>query len=256
MEWEFFEPVPNQSRKSAVMRKVARLSACSALFAAVGVLASSSEARAAVPIEIEGGGFIGYGTNPSKGPNPFAVGIGARAGVDVYDLYAGLAITYYFGGSGNCGGGAPNSGEGMSSLPATYCGAGIGEVSLSQMSVLYGVDLGYTLSIPRVKYLKIRPLLELGDTEITRSGNVGASDVTAGALSQYHSVNSFYAQPGLLVFLTVSGFFIGADANLLLVPGVLDITGAGANMDGTGNLTTEKRTFVAFTTHAQIGFRF
>jgi hypothetical protein len=212
------------------------------------------KARAWDAFELEGGGFIGYATNPSKGPSPLGVGLGARAGVDLYNFYAGLAITYYFGASGLCGGGAP-TGEGNSLLPASYCGLS-GETSLSQMSVLYGLDLGYTLSVPRVKYLKIRPLLELGDTEITRSGNVLDSDLTAGALSQYHGVNSFFAQPGLLVFVTASGFFVGADDNLLLIPSVLDITGASANTDGSGNLLTEKRTLVAFTSHAQVGFRF
>jgi hypothetical protein len=255
--------VANQSRKGVSMRIASRTRAAAdvlpALFAwgmGLAMWGWPREAGASDAFDIEGGGSIGYATNPSKGPSTLGVGIGARAGVDLYNFYAGLAITYYFGASGNCGGGAPNSGEGLSSLPPSFCTAMAGEVSLSQMSVLYGIDLGYTLTIPRARFLKFRPLLELGDTEITRTGTVIDSDVTAGTLSQYHSVNSFYAQPGLLVFVTTSGFFIGADVNLLVIPGVLDITGAFANADGSGNLSTEKRTLVAFTSHAQVGFRF
>jgi hypothetical protein len=236
------------------MRKVTCIASAVALGACLW--GWSGEARASDAIEIEGGGYIGYGTNPSHGPNPLGVGIGARAGVDFYNFYAGLAATYYFGASGECGGGAPNSGAGLSSLPSSFCSAVAGEVSLSQMTVLYGVDLGYTLTVPRARFLKFRPILELGDAQITRTGSVAMSDITTGPLAQYRSANSFYLQPGLEVFLTVSGFFVGADANLLLMPSVTDIDGASNNNDGTGNLLVSKRTLAAFTTHAQIGFRF
>jgi hypothetical protein len=234
------------------MRKVACRIAV--VLAGACVWAWPGQASAAVPFEIEGGGFIGYATNPSHGPNPLGVGIGARAGVDAYNIYAGIAATYYFGASGNCGAGAP-SGEGLGSLGA-FCGEDDAEISISQMTVLYGVDLGYTLSVPRAKYLKIRPILELGDAELTRTGSVGASDITEGTLAQYRSANAFYLQPGLEVFVTTSGFFIGADANLLLIPSITDIDSASTSEDGAGSLTTSTRAFVSFTAHAQIGFRF
>jgi hypothetical protein len=235
------------------MRKVARLASAIVLGAC---LSAWSRDASAVPFEIEGGGYIGYASNPSHGPNPLGVGIGARAGVDVYNFYAGVAATYYFGSSGNCGAGAPNSGNGLSSLAPAFCTQDAAEVSISQMTVLYGVDLGYTLSFPRAKFLKIRPILELGDSELTRSGSVGASDITMGTLSQYRSANAFYLQPGLEVFLTASGFFIGADANLLVMPSITDIDSASTIGNGPGSLTAATRAFVAFTAHAQVGFRF
>jgi hypothetical protein len=254
---EGFELAANQSRKGGVMRKVAcRIAvvlAGASVFACVW--AWPGQASAAVPFEIEGGGYIGYATNPSHGPNPLGVGIGARAGVDAYNIYAGIAATYYFGSSGNCGAGAP-SGEGLGSLPPAFCGQDGAEISISQMTVLYGVDLGYTLSFPRAKYLKIRPILELGDAELTRSGSVGKSDITEGTLAPYRSANAFYLQPGLEVFLTTSGFFIGADANLLVIPSITDIDSAATSEDAAGSLTTSTRAFVSFTAHAQIGFRF
>jgi hypothetical protein len=238
-----------------VRRKIACLAFATLLGGSFSVW--PGEARAVGPVDIEGGGTLGYGTNPSHGPNPLGVGLGVRAGVNVYGLYAGVDLTYYFGGSGNCGGGAPNSGDGLSSLPPAYCSALPAEVSLSQMSVLYGVDVGYTLNIPRVRFLKFRPILELGDSEITRTGTVGLSDITtAASLAQYRSENSFYVQPGLTVLLVVDAFFFGVDANLLLIPGVTDIEAVSANADGSGNLLTSRRTLAAFTTHAQIGFRF
>jgi hypothetical protein len=232
--------------------------ACLASAATIlGSAVSPWPARAAGPVDIEGAGTLGYGTNPSHGPSPLGVGLGVRAGVNVYGLYAGVNLTYYFGSSGDCGGGAPNSGDGLSSLPPAYCTALASEVSLSQMSVLYGVDLGYTLSIPRVKFLKVRPLLELGDSEITRTGTLGSSDITtAASLAPYRSENSFYLQPGVTLLLVADAFLIGVDANLFVIPRVADLEGVGANADGSANLVTSERTLAAFTTHAQIGFRF
>jgi len=227
---------------------------------AIAVLGASAalprEVRAAGPVEIEGGGLVGGGSNPSHGPNPFAVGIGARGGVEFRHVYLGLAVTYYFGDSGACGAGAPLGDT--SPLPSTFCGAATsgGEVQLSQRASLYGVDLGYTLAIPRVKFLKLRPLVQLGDIEVTRTGSVTSQDVTNGALAGLRSDNRFYLQPGLTLLLTVEAFFLGVDANLLIVPGITDLDGVTANAAGTGSLATSSRTLAAFTSHAQIGFRF
>jgi hypothetical protein len=227
-----------------------------ALFALAGA-ALFPRVASADTLEIEGGGSIGYGSNPSHGPNPLGVGIGARAGIDFRGIYAGLAATYYFGASGNCGAGSP-SGEGMGTLPAAFCqNLGGAEASISQMTVLYGIDLGYTISFPRVQWFKLRPMLELGDAELTRNGTVGASDITNGSLSPYRSSNSFYLQPGLEAFLTTSGFFIGADVNLLVITSLVDVDGASVSEDGAiGALSTSSHSFIAVTAHAQVGFRF
>ncbi len=214
-------------------------------------------AAAVGPVDIEGGGMIGYGTNPSHGPTPFGVGIGFRVGAAVRDIYLGFALTYYFGDSGDCGGGAPNMTPGQSSLSSTFCNAGAGEVSLGQRAVLYGGDIGYTLTVPRAKFFKIRPLVQLGDAEITRTGTLGPSDITtAPGLSQYRSTNNFYVQPGVTAFVTTEGFFIGADVNLLILPSVVDLAGVTATPSGGDLLTTDTHALFSFTAHAQLGFRF
>jgi hypothetical protein len=238
------------------MWKVAHVAA--AVTAGACVVLVPHLARAVGPVDIEGGGIIGGATNPSRGPNPFAVGIGARAGVGIKGVYLGLAITYYLGASGDCGGGAPTRGGGVSVLPPSFCnlGAGGAEVELQQQAVLYGVDLGYTVGFKGAKIFKLRPLVQLGDTEITRTGSVGAQDLTTGALAALRSENSFYVQPGLTAMLTVESFFLAADANLLIVPGVLDVDGVAGNAAGTGTLTTSTLTFASFAAHAQVGFRF
>ena len=214
------------------------------------------EGGPAGPLSFEGGGLIGYTSNPSHGPNPLGVGIGARAGVGYRGLYLGLAVTYYFGSSGDCGGGAPTSGNGLSALPAGFCNlnAGGGEVELQQSTSLYGLDLGYTFGFRRAKYLKLRPILELGDAEISRYGSVSSQDVNG--LAGVNGDNRFYLQPGLTALIVVDAFFIGVDLNLLVVPGVKDPEGVSENVSGTGTLSTSTRVLAACTTHAQIGFRF
>jgi hypothetical protein len=216
------------------------------------------EAHALGPVEIEGGGLVGGGSNPSHGPNPLSVGIGARAGVELKRVYLGLAVTYYFGDSGNCGGGSPTSGADTSSLPPGFCtlASDGGEVELKQRASLYGVDLGYTLGFPRLSFLKLRPLVQIGDAQITRTGSVTSQDITNGALAGLRSENSFYLQPGLTAFVTAESFFLGVDANLLIMPSVTDIDGVTSNAAGTGNLASSTRPLAAFTSHAQIGFRF
>jgi hypothetical protein len=223
------------------------------LLLSLSFVAWARDARAIGLADVEVAGSAGYGTNVSHGPSPLAVGLGARAGVDVYGVYGGLSVMHYFGTSGDCGGGAPTSGDGLMGLPATFCNAGTGEVSLSQYADLYGVDLGYTF---KRSVFKIRPVVGVGDTEITRTGSVGTESITAPPLAQYRSANTLYVQPGVTVLLAVGSFLAGANANLLVIPNVVDISGVTPNMDGTSSVTTTKATFVAFTVHAQVGFRF
>jgi hypothetical protein len=249
-----FVPATKESRETREMRKVARLAAVVFVVGALGSLGWARGAYAS-PLEIEGGGSFGYGTNPSHGPNPLALSFSVRAGLDYNRLYAGIAGTYSFGSSGNCLGDAAIGG-GAPSLPARFCTPN-GEVSIRQSSVLYGADLGYTLSFPGASFLKVRPLLELGDFVLTRSGNVGTSGIMGGTLSSYQSTDAFYLQPGAELLFGMNGFFFGVDANLLLVPSVLDIDSAVIGQSQTmGSLTATRDAFVAFTSHVQIGFRF
>jgi hypothetical protein len=207
------------------------------------------------PVSVEGGGLIGFTSNPSHGPNPFGVGIGARAGVGYKGLYLGVAVTYYFGASGECGGGAPIT-PGTSALAPGFCSVadGGGEVELQQSTSLYGVDLGYTFRFASAKWFKLRPIVQIGDAEITRTGSVSSQEVST--IAGLNGDNRFYVQPGLTALFVAQAFFAGIDANVLVVPGVTDPDGVSENVSGTGTLTSTTRALVAFTGHLQIGFRF
>jgi hypothetical protein len=237
------------------MRKAVEVGVVVAAFAAVAI-GLPREAHAIGPVEVEGGGFVGYGTNPSHGPSPFMVELGARLGASFQGVYAGLAINYYFGDSGTCGGGAPGSGPGVTTLPASFCSSGSGEVSVGQKALLLGIDLGYTFKIPRASWLRLRPMVEIGNANISRNGTLAAQDFVTGPLATYGGGNYFYVQPGLLAMAVIDTFFVGISANLLVVPSVLDIEGTSANADGTLNLLTSTRTLASFNTNLQTGFRF
>jgi hypothetical protein len=207
------------------------------------------------PVSVEGGGLIGFTSNPSHGPNPFGVGIGARAGAAYKGLYLGVAVTYYFGASGECGGGAPIT-QGTSALASGFCSTadGGGEVELEQNTSLYGLDIGYTFKFRSAKWFRLRPILEIGDAEITRTGSVSSQEVNG--IVGLNGDNRFYLQPGLTALFVVQAFFAGIDANLLVVPGVTDPEGVTENVSGTGTLTSTTRALAAFTGHLQVGFRF
>jgi hypothetical protein len=173
-----------------------------------GVICSSEhDAHALGPVDIEAGARVGLGTNPdSKGPNPFGLGIGGRAGVSIFHIYAGLSAIHYFGSSSDV---------------ATP----VGTASLSYSSTLLGVEAGY--SITAIPKLTIRPQL-----------GVGSASFSFGDLSSSH----LYLEPGVTVLVSLGLVYLGADANLLAIPGVergLDTT-----------------TYTAFTIHGQIGVQF
>jgi hypothetical protein len=177
---------------------------------AVGALAAllvasfSNDARALGPIDLEVALEAGGGTNPSNGPiNPLGVGIGGRAGVGFFGFYGGVNVIDYLGGS------------------ETIVGT-----KESVHALMYGLDVGYNI---KVAILTIRPLLGLGNFEISTSP--GSS-----------SPSYFYLQPGVTALISLGLVFVGADANLLVLPSVSTPTGNQAQ--------------TAFTAHGQIGLRF
>jgi hypothetical protein len=71
-----------------------------ALLATLCFLSYAGEAKAIGPVDIEIGAKGGYATNPSNLsgiPNGLGAGIGARAGVGIFGLYAGVNYLHYFG---------------------------------------------------------------------------------------------------------------------------------------------------------------
>ena len=144
------------------------------------------------------------GTNPSSSPiNPLGFGLGGRGGASFFGFYGGVDLMYYFGGSQSV----------------------LGQ-NVSLNTLMYGLDLGYNF---KVAILTIRPLLGIGN--FTVSSNVGGS------------ASKLYLEPGLTGLVSFGTLFVGADANLLVLPGI---------HDSGGNQTTE----TAFTLHGQVGVRF
>lgn len=203
------------------MKNVTRLTVLVAL-AGSAWLATEKDALALGPLDIEIGAKAGIGTTPSNisspAPNPLGFGLGARAGVAILGFYAGGSLVYYFGGSSNVNVGTP---------------AGPASVSVSAHSLMYGVEGGYGLKL--LDILTLRAQVGVGNFTLTADAGSGSSD---------HS--NLYVEPGItgLVSLPFVGWFVGADANVLVLP---DLT-----KDSSGQSQTD----LAFTLHGQIGYKF
>jgi len=188
-----------------------------ALSFGVGTFAMTRNAHALGPVDIEIGAKAGLGTSPvsSSGyPNPLGFGIGARAGVDFLGIYGGVQLMYYFGGS-----------DDVSVAGQSF--------SLKDHTFMYGVEAGYGLTL--LDILTIRPQVGIGNATFSTTGNVSGS-IANGSVSG-GSDNELYIEPGVTGLVSLGGWFVGADANLLFFP----------------SLDNSK---VAFTLHGQIGFKF
>jgi hypothetical protein len=187
----------------------------SALSLAVAAALFAPEARALGPLDLEVGAKAGVGTTPggvpSGYPNPLGFGLGARAGVSIIGLYGGLSFMYYFGGSSNV------------QIPT---GAGVISVSESVNSLLYGVEGGYGT--------KLGPLALRGTVGI---GNIGT---TASASGVSQTQNGLYIEPGVTGIFSIGIWFVGADANVLVLPSYA----GGSSLEA------------AFTLHGQFGVTF
>jgi hypothetical protein len=113
----------------------------SALVVLVAISLSSKEAHALGPVDIEIGAKVGYGASPGGASiNPLGFGIGARGGVQIFGLYAGLNIVDYIGSGDNFGG--------------TY------------HALQYGVEIGYGF---KISILTLRPQIGLGNITFSDS---------------------------------------------------------------------------------------
>lgn len=181
---------------------------------AAAVTFTPRPAHALGPVGVEVAAKGGYGTSPdsSYAFNPYGVGLGARGGVSFLGLYGGLNVVYYLGGSTK---------------------TALGEVKAH--TLLYGLEAGYGISL--LDILTIRPQIGLGNATASASG-----------LGQDVSNSNIYLEPGVTGLVSLGGFFVGADANLLVLPG------ADNGTDGAGNKQT--KTFTSFTAHGQVGVKF
>lgn len=190
-----------------------------ALFAGMISLAWPTEAHALGPVDIEVGAKVGYATNPdSTIPyNPFGFGVGGRAGVSLLGIYVGGNLMYYAGGS-------------VSIFGATATGH----------ALQYGVEAGYGF---KIAILTLRPQVGVGSLH-----TFGTLTDAAGNSTSLSGPHELYIEPGLTGLVALGPIYVGADANVLILPSV-DST------DPNTGATTSK-THASFTVHGQVGVKF
>jgi hypothetical protein len=175
----------------------------------------STEAHALGPINVEVGAKVGYATNPNSdlALNPLGIGIGARGGVEFLGgIYGGLSAMYYFGGTND------NIAPGVSG---------------SEHAFLLGVEGGYGFHF---SILTIRPQLGIGNGTFS-------SSATVNGVSASTSDSHIYLEPGVTGLVTFGLLYVGADVNLLVIPGV-------DQGDGTS------KTYASFALNGEVGVRF
>lgn len=131
---------------SSLAARVARVVVPAAV-AGVAFLATEHKAHALGPVDVEVGAKVGVGTNPSDGPSPFGLGVGARGGVSFFNIYGGVSAMKYFGGSKDFG----------------------GLTVESDGSTLLGIEAGYT--IKAVPVVQIRPQIGVGNAHFSGGGD-------------------------------------------------------------------------------------
>jgi hypothetical protein len=195
--------------------KSARLLVAAALAAAATTSSIPRDAHALGPVDLELGAKAGGGTNPfGSAPNPLGFGIGGRGGLSFFGLYAGVDVMYYVGGSTKIEPPGPG---------------GTGAISFTEHTLMYGGDLGYNF---KIALLTLRPLLGIGNFTVSHSG-----DGTSG------NASNLYLEPGLTALVTLGIMYVGADANILVLPGISQPDGGS-------------KTETAFTLHGQVGVVF
>jgi hypothetical protein len=191
--------------------------------ASIAIVTSTREAHALGPVDVEVGAKAGAGTNPSSdGANPLGFGLGGRAGVVLFDhLYGGVNLMYYFGGTGTV------------PLGPVSPGAQAAPASVSGHTLMYGVEAGWGFKL--LDILTIRPQVGLGNADLGFTVSCPAS--VTGCPVPDSSGNNLYVEPGVTALLALGTFFVGADANALVFPGL-----QGSN--------------AVFTAHGQVGVKF
>jgi hypothetical protein len=173
--------------------KCASILLCAACAGAC-TLAVSRSARALGPVDIEIASRVGGGTSPIKDDpiNILGFGLGGRAGASILGIYGGVSGAYYFG--GGLSPGTPLSNGGISRKTTVS-------------SWLYGIQGGYSFSILA---LTLRPSVEVGNYVIHAT--------LAGFPTENFS--NVYIEPGVTALVGIGMWFLGADANVFLTPGL------------------------------------
>lgn len=194
--------------------------ACILGLASIASVTSARTANALGPVDVEVGAKGGVGAEYDGSPNPLGFGLGARAGVVLFDhLYGGVNLMYYF-------------------------GARDGAVQ----TLMYGLEAGW--GFKPLDTVTIRPQVGLGNASFsyTSINPCAAQNQCFGSTtypnidSDHFGRNAPYVEPGTTVLVALGTLFIGADVNFLVLP-VLGEDSAGGAM-------------VFITLHGQVGVKF
>jgi hypothetical protein len=164
--------------------------------AGAGTFAFARPAAALGPIDLELAARGGFGWSPVKnsGVNPLGVGLGGRAGIGIFSIYAGIEGAYYFG-------------QGSEQVPIVSPTGQLGTARATASSYLYGIEAGYNFNI---LFLTIRPTIGVGNYTIhTKVEGVGTGDA--------HSV---YIEPRATALIGIGIWEIGTDIAVFLPPGL------------------------------------
>lgn len=185
------------------------------------VTTSARTAHALGPVDVEVGAKAGSGTPFGNGPalSRLGFGLGARAGMVMLEhLYVGMDVTYYFGSSTS---GLPLSPGNQSNTPS---------YSTAFHSLLYGVEAGWGFEVNDI--VTFRPHLGLGIATFPTSVSCGGCGSSFGATNSPAPdvdtpPNNLYLEPGFTGLVALGAWFVGADANMLVLPGLQAENGGG-----------------------------
>jgi len=175
------------------MKRLASLVAAAAVSSAIVLSARDASALGA-----EVGADIGYGLKPfgdsaAQTANRFGLGVGGHAGFEVFNIYFGASIRYYF-----------SDGSNLVTAP-------VGSPSYHNLTqtLQVGGEIGYQIN---VLILTLRPYVWAGPTMYMETAD-------NPAVSLQNSTR-FSLAPGLLARLkVVSPFYIGADVRYSIILG-------------------------------------
>ncbi len=165
--------------------------------ASIAIVSSTREAHALGPIDLEVGAKAGVGTKPYSGDGPNPLGFGLGGRAGV------VLFDHLYGG-----------------VDLMYYFGG-SENGVSFNTLMYGAEAGWGFKL--LEIITIRPQVGLGNATFSVSGGPSNSNL--------------YVEPGVTGLVTLGTLFVGADANVLVFPGL-----ANSN--------------AAFTLHGQVGLKF
>lgn len=165
-----------------------------AAVAVISVVTFTRPAWALGPVDIEAAARVGGASSPIKDDvngrgGALGFGLGGRAGVSIFGIYGGVSAMYYLGGS--------NTESFPTGPPAIE----------SESSWLYGFEGGYSF---KIQLLTLRPTVQIGSYTLHYSlSGVGSQDI-----------HNLYVEPGVTALIGFGIWFVGADADVFLTPGL------------------------------------